>query len=162
MTQRKGFTPAPEREFELTPRKRDSRLVRGFTLIEILIVVAIIGILASVVLVGLGPVQRRGRDARRISDLRNIQTGLELYYNKNGFYPSASGDWVAALKTVVPNIPRDPNNTTYFYGTDNGATSYVVGAKLEEPETPAFNDAPPSPLYGVNCGKTTSIYCVQL
>ena len=63
---------------------------QGFTLIEILIVVAIIAILASVVLVGLGPTQAQGRDARRISDLREVQTGLELYYNKNGVYPTAS------------------------------------------------------------------------
>ncbi len=49
---------------------------KGFTLIEILIVVAIIAILASVVLVGLAPTQREGRDARRISDLAQVQNGL--------------------------------------------------------------------------------------
>src|ERR1035441_6676978 len=66
----------------LTPRAQS-----GFTLIEILIVVAIIAILASVVLVGLGPTQQAGRDARRISDLNEAQNGLELYYNKCGYYP---------------------------------------------------------------------------
>ena len=49
---------------------------KGFTLIEILIVVAIIAILASIVLVGLGPTQQSGRDARRLSDLHEIQNGL--------------------------------------------------------------------------------------
>ena len=63
---------------------------KGFTLIEILIVVAIIAILASVVLVGLGPTQQAGRDARRISDLHEVQNGLELYYNKCGYYPGTS------------------------------------------------------------------------
>ena len=57
---------------------------KGFTLIEILIVVAIIAILASVVLVGLGPTQSGGRDARRVSDLSEVQNGFELYYNKSG------------------------------------------------------------------------------
>ena len=60
---------------------------RGFTLIEILIVVAIIAILASVVLVGLGPTQQAGRDARRLSDLRGVQNALELYFSACGFYP---------------------------------------------------------------------------
>ena len=71
---------------------------KGFTLIEILIVVAIIAILASVVLVGLGPTQQAGRDARRISDLSEIQNGLELYYNAKGQYPApAAGTWSAGL-----------------------------------------------------------------
>src|SRR5579863_3533942 len=63
---------------------------KGFTLIEILIVVAIIAILASIVLVGLGPTQQAGRDARRLSDLHEVQNGLELYYNSCGYYPGTS------------------------------------------------------------------------
>ena len=66
---------------------------RGFTLIEILIVVAIIAILASVVLIGLGPTQRSGRDARRISDLSEISNALELYYQSNGTFLVAGSGW---------------------------------------------------------------------
>src|SRR3989344_3217427 len=58
----------------------------GFTLIEILIVVSIIGLLASIIFVGLGSSRARGRDARRIADLSSIKTGLELYFSKNGRY----------------------------------------------------------------------------
>ena len=140
---------------------------KGFTLIEILIVVAIIGILASVVLVGLGPTQKRARDTRRISDLRNIQTGLELYYNANGKYPAAgTGNTVprTALLTVTSNIPHDPSNSTkeYTYATDVGQTSYVLEADLEVSGNPAFNDSPsPSPIPGVTCDHINH-YCVQL
>jgi prepilin-type N-terminal cleavage/methylation domain-containing protein len=63
---------------------------QGFTLIEILIVVAIIAILASVVLVGLGPTQAAGRDARRVSDLAEVQNGLQLFYGACGYYPGRS------------------------------------------------------------------------
>jgi prepilin-type N-terminal cleavage/methylation domain-containing protein len=52
---------------------------KGFTLIEVLTVVAIIGLLASIVLVGLGSFRTRGRDTRRIADLRSTQNALELY-----------------------------------------------------------------------------------
>ncbi len=63
------------------------RTRKGFTLIEILIVVAIIAILASIVIVGVGPAQQSGRDARRIEDLQNIRNGLQLYYSKCGYFP---------------------------------------------------------------------------
>jgi len=146
----------------------NSNLRKGFTLIEILIVVAIIAILASVVLVGLGPTQQAGRDARRVSDIHEIQNGLELYYNKCGNYP---GNGAAACNKIVPatwagaatslqaaltganvgvnNIPNDPSGGTtyYFYGTNTAAGAsgvaaygeYIVGAALENSTGNAFN-----------------------
>ncbi len=122
---------------------------KGFTLIEILIVVAIIAILASVVLVGLGPTQQAGRDARRISDLQEDQNGLELFYNKCGFYPGTAGTtctggspggttWASVQTALsganigVSTVPQDPStNRTYMYGYDSGNTSYILGAALE-------------------------------
>ena len=58
----------------------------GFTLIELLVVVAIIGLLSSVVLVSLNSARAKARDARRTSDLRNVQLALEMYYDKYGTY----------------------------------------------------------------------------
>jgi general secretion pathway protein G len=145
---------------------------QGFTLIEILIVVAIIAILASVVLVGLGPTQQAGRDARRISDLSEVQNGLELYYNKCGYYPGASSATDATCDASAPggtpvtaytnmagelqaigigisSVPVDPNNASphqYTYAT-NGASgdSYVLGAVLENTNNSVFTTYnPPS------------------
>lgn len=115
-------------------------LRKGFTLIELLIVVAIIGILASVILVGLGPSQRAGRDARRIADLRQVQTGLQLFYQKNSKYPdSAASDvnWTdlqTKLQTIgVPNLPKDPSAAnSYQYLSGGGGNTYVLSATLEE------------------------------
>ena len=134
----------------------------GFTLIEILIVVAIIAILASVVLIGLGPTQEAGRDARRLSDLHEVQNGLELYYGKCGYYPGgvAAGacavtattgyntgatTMTAALTGVgvgVGSVPLDPTNSgthVYTYHT-NGASadSYALAAVLENVNDSVF------------------------
>lgn len=142
---------------------------QGFTLIEILIVVAIIAILASVVLVGLGPTQQAGRDARRLSDIREMQNALELFYNKCGYYPGSisggacstaavtGGTWtgangLAAMLTAsgaglgISTIPSDPSaNRTYGYGVAAGNTTYVVGAALEDANNSVFTGytAPP-------------------
>jgi prepilin-type N-terminal cleavage/methylation domain-containing protein len=102
---------------------------KGFTLIEILIVVAIIAILASVVLIGLGPTQQSGRDARRLSDLQEIQNGLELYYSKCGLYPGA-GD--AACTQALPGaaVKYPAGNTlATFYGAvaTNIAAAGIAG-----------------------------------
>ncbi|RME58130.1 prepilin-type N-terminal cleavage/methylation domain-containing protein [Candidatus Parcubacteria bacterium] len=61
---------------------------KGFTLIEMLVVIAIIAILAGAVLVGLGGARRSGADARRVSDLQHVRTALELYYNRYQGYPT--------------------------------------------------------------------------
>jgi prepilin-type N-terminal cleavage/methylation domain-containing protein len=131
---------------------------KGFTLIEILIVVAIIAILASIVLVGLGPTQQAGRDARRLSDLSEVQNGLELFYQKCGFYPGmvtggtcASGSpgatWAVLATDLqgagigIGTIPSDPStNRTYAYGYDTGNTTYILAAALENQNNAVFNN----------------------
>ena len=65
---------------------------RAFTLIELLVVVAIIGILSSVVLASLNSAREKARDSRRLSDVRQIQTALDLYYQDYGRYPPVSSD----------------------------------------------------------------------
>lgn len=89
---------------------------KGFTLIEILIVVAIIAILASIVLVGLGPTQQSGRDARRLSDLHEIQNGLELYYSKCGFYPGSLSGAGACQNTLTAATAYPASAAASFYG----------------------------------------------
>jgi len=55
---------------------------KGFTLVELIIVMAVIGILASSVLVSFSAAQKAGRDARRITDLQQVQHALQLFYGK--------------------------------------------------------------------------------
>lgn len=66
---------------------------QGFTLIELLVVIAIIGMLSSVILASLNSARNKARDARRLSDLKQIQIALELYYDTNRSYPNPGWGW---------------------------------------------------------------------
>lgn len=105
---------------------------KGFTLIELLVVIAIIGILSSVVLASLNSARKKSRDARRVADIGQIKTALELEFDKSNAYPSA----LTALKTngFMAQIPVDPLNTgSYIYTyCPISATDYHLSAVLEE------------------------------
>jgi prepilin-type N-terminal cleavage/methylation domain-containing protein len=123
-------------------------LRRGFTLIELLVVIAIIGILSAVVLASLNTARAKGRDASRISQIRQIQYGLELYRATNGVYPVCLYTAVCgtALQGSVsmPNVPKDPlSGLGFTYAGLSAAaggtcTSYHLGASLEDTTNPAL------------------------
>jgi len=80
---------------------------RGFTLIELLVVIAIIGILSSVVLASLNTARVKGLDAARISDVKSLETALELYYDNHGTYPlygaADNGYYISNWSTYLVN-----------------------------------------------------------
>jgi general secretion pathway protein G len=64
----------------------------GFTLIEILVAIAVIAVMASVVIANMGQGSAQSRDAERLSDIRNIESALERYRLQNGRYPAGCND----------------------------------------------------------------------
>ena len=129
---------------------------KGFTLIELLVVIAIIGLLSSIVLVSMQGVRAKARDARRLSDMRQILLALQLYYDKYERYPSISADgccdgwdqgpcgtdpFIGALTTEgLIQTPTDPSGGSgtgcygynYYrysagsYGCDSSRGAYFV------------------------------------
>ena len=127
--------------FTFLNKKKGQR--SGFTLIELLVVIAIIGVLASIVLASLNNARRKSRDARRVTDIKQLQLALELYFDSLTEYP----DTLALLvPTYIPVEPKDPvGAAAYFYtplltsgGTACGAglcLYYHLGANLEDQTT---------------------------
>lgn len=86
---------------------------RGFTLIELLIVVVIIGILATMTMIGVSSVRVSARDSRRISDIKQIQSALELFFSDENIYPAAITPGLPLVgpnsgKTYMNKVPSNP------------------------------------------------------
>ncbi len=143
---------------------------RGFTLIELLVVIAIIGILSSIVLTNLNTARSKARDTKRVAEIRQIETALEMYHANNGRYPNivhglgfdtnCGGGvplvvgcghcqrWCALETALAPHmskLPRDPLGTAqsvYYYAYSSNANDQMYGlmAVLENLSTINQND----------------------
>lgn len=122
---------------------------KGFTLIELLVVIAIIGLLSTLAVVALSSARQKARDSKRLSDLKQIQTALELYYTDNNAYPTAAGginlgttnyiclNSAAGFTTTgcadayMGLVPTDPQSTQNYVYTSAAGATYTVVATLE-------------------------------
>jgi len=118
----------------------------GFTIVELLIVIVVIGILAALVITTYTGIQAKGRNANRQSDLNSIQTHLEAYFAQNGHYPSLADmnntAWVAGnLKGLDPAALQDPQGASQTMAGGPAAKVYSYepansgGASCESDDT---------------------------
>lgn len=118
------------------------KLYNGFTLVEILIVVAIMALLS--IMIFYGNIQssfQKARDSKRKQDLSKITSLLEDYYNDNQVYPAGNpadgtidgAPWGGPFGSYAPSLPQDPQSpvTTYFYQAIGNRRFYALYAKLE-------------------------------
>ena len=79
----------------------------GFTIVELLIVIVVIGILAAITIVAFNGIQSRARDTERATDMSNIKKKLELFHAQNGYYPSSAQVTNATFRQDVLQLPTD-------------------------------------------------------
>lgn len=129
---------------------------KGFTLIEMLVVISIIGILATLVAANLNSARSRARDAERKSDIKNIATALRIYYNDKGSFPANDGsyqmgacdpgttfcawgsEWNIDTTVYMQTLPKDPLSPSQDYrytmgtvGNPADTDSFILQACLE-------------------------------
>ena len=128
---------------------------KGFTLIELLVVIAIIGLLSTLAVVALNSARQRSRDAKRVSDIRQIQTALELAFSETNNYPTESatvlgastddvlcnnggsatfqGDTTGCSTIYMGLVPTNPtpNGAAYTYDSATGSGTYWITFSLE-------------------------------
>jgi prepilin-type N-terminal cleavage/methylation domain-containing protein len=117
---------------------------KAFTLIELLIVIAIIGILAGIVLVSLTGALKKGKDSRIQADLQQVRNIAGMIMNDEGGYDTLCASdntlnddhptYGSQLRTIESDITTQGSSVTcYASGTD-----YCVSAKLVSPKTPTY------------------------
>lgn len=134
---------------------------KGFTIVELLIVIVVIGILATLVIVTFTGIQQKARDSKRKTDIGAIQSSLENYYSSANTYPTLDhlnngGGWRDTnMKGFDPSALQDPKSNSaavvdtaptsgyaYVYtvtpagcsdadGATNPCANYTISAKLE-------------------------------
>src|SRR5260370_26219527 len=110
----------------------------GFTLIEIMVVILILGLLATIVVQGLGGAADKAKRAKASADLAEIKTALDRYYLDNGYYPTTDQGLNALVSPptngrvpanyesggYIERLPKDPWGNAYFYQSDGN--SYLL------------------------------------
>ena len=118
---------------------------KGFTLIELLVVIAIIGILSTLAIIALNNAREKARDARRLSDIKQIQTSLEIYNTEMSAYPVGTGTLGVSYTCLgtgglgtscgadpyMSNIPRDPSTAQAYVYSSAGSNAYTITFETE-------------------------------
>ena len=128
---------------------------QGFTIVELLIVIVVIGILALLVITTYSGIQAKARNAKRQTDIQSLQTQLEAFFSQNGYYPSLTdmntASWRATnMKSLDQNALIDPSSTC-----NPSTTSCLVASAVAKSYAYSVKDST-----GASC-EATDTNCAQ-
>lgn len=114
---------------------------RGFTLIELLVVISIIALLSSVVMSALNTAREKARDGKRLSEMRQFQLALDMYYDRFGQYPTSDGAGCGGWDT--------PGNGTFIGAL---VTNGLLAKHLSDPVSSKDGNCSNYQYYRYNAG----------
>lgn len=119
----------------------------GFTLIELVVVIALVLLLSTLAVIALGSAREKARDAKRLSDVKQVQAVLELYFANASAYPEsaepiplgrgnarcldATGFHATCTDPYMQPIPADPKETANYLYQSGDEAGYTITATLE-------------------------------
>lgn len=114
----------------------------SFSLIELLVVMTIMGIIATLGLMAFSQGQKKARDATRKENLSSVRKALEMYYNDKGAYPVTGllvwgSPFVVGTTTYMAKLPTDPGGGNYVYKTMNVDKDFAIFARLDNTQDAA-------------------------
>lgn len=125
--------------------KKNLQHKKGFSLLELLIVISIIAIMITLGISSYSTAQKKGRDSKRKSDLKDVQSALEQYYSVCGnIYPIPTNFYSQGIIcnsptiAILPNLPSDPRGITSYSCSSCNTTSYTLCASLETENVSSF------------------------
>ena len=146
--------------------------IKGFTIIELLVVIVIIALLTGIVITSLNPEKSKARDAKRISDVGQIQLALELYFDRCKEYPRTSplvapvpscttSSGTVNFDQYLSQIPTAPSGPSYSYFVNGDYNDYLLVTTLESNNSVLQDDSNISTFDGqtTGCGSGTN-YCL--
>ena len=115
---------------------------KGFTLVELMIVITVIAILATIGTMSFTRVQKQARDTKRKGDLRALSTALQAYYTENAnAYPLTSAGLAALVPTYIPAVPTPPVaslQAAYGFASDGQIYGLCAVAETQAAATPSW------------------------
>ncbi len=150
---------------------------KAFTIVELLVVVAIIAILTAITTSNLVTSKSRARDTKRASDIAQLQFAFEFFFDRCNQYPALPSNLVVTDLTLIKNgcptdvnlgtflgkIPTPPSSGDYYYGKNDAdsPTDYILSSKFEN-YNQVLEDNPTTAMYSATCSKISPFYyCVQ-
>jgi prepilin-type N-terminal cleavage/methylation domain-containing protein len=124
---------------------------QGFTIVELLIVIVVIGILALLVITTYSGIQAKARNSKRASDVKSLQTHVEAFFSQSGYYPSRADMNTASWRTTNPCLVTNAAAKAYSYDVLNAA-----GTSCEADDTTCAKYTLTATYEGTVNGKTTA------
>lgn len=103
---------------------------KGFTLVELLVVISIIGVLTTLLMVNFVGTRERANDSKKIQNLNSLKNALRLYYNDNQNYPNGS-NCTDCLDTLINSYLPNTSDVGYTYTQLNGGEGFRLTTELE-------------------------------